>query len=108
MSRRKDAADPARPEEHKEAELGDFEAYLGKPGKQAANADLYRQSLRELAEGQGYPALLVDGFFDRDLEIVRARSTTDRTRRKLMTQAELDADPKNWIAEKAVKARTSS
>lgn len=105
MSKRKDTFDPNRPEEHHEAEIGDFEASLGKIAKTPAKADLYRRSLHELAELQGYPALLADGMFDRDLEIVRARSKVDRSRRRIMTKADLDADAASWELEKQIKAK---
>lgn len=105
MSKRKDTFDPNRPEEHHEAEIGDFEASLGKIAKTPAKADLFRRSLHELAELQGYPAILADGMFDRDLEIVRARSKTDLSRRRVMTKADFDADAANWTLEKQVKAK---
>lgn len=105
MSKRKDTLDPNRPDEYKEAEIGDFEAFLGKAGKNAAKVDLYRKSLHELVEQQGYPGILADGMFDRGLEIVRVHSTTDRTRRRLMTLADFEADKANWVREKDIKGK---
>ena len=95
MSKRKDAkeADP----DAGEAEFGNFENVIkaGKPGA----VDAHRKSLRELAEQRGYPGIVVDGFFDKDLEIVRVRGTVNRAERRLMNKAEFDAqDPnqKKW------------
>ena len=53
----------------KEAEIGDFEGYLKatKPGDIEANL----ASIRELAQSQGYPEVLIDGMFKKELEIIR-------------------------------------
>ena len=84
MSKRTDAAGGDEPAE---AEFGDFEAALGKP---ETNADLLAASLRELAEAQGYPPVLIDGMLDRDLEIVRVQKKENATVRRLMTEAEFE------------------
>ena len=105
MSKRKDTLDTNRPDEYREAELGDFEASLGRHSKNPGKLDLFRRSLKELAEIQGYPPLIVDGMLDRDAELVRVRSATDLSRRRLMTKADLDADRANWVLEKSIKAK---
>lgn len=66
-----------------QAEIGDFEE-LVRSGKFEA----YRTSLRQLAEQQGYPGLLIDGMFDKELELHRVRGENDTTQRKLMSDAE--------------------
>ena len=108
MSKRKDATtaggDPAP-----EAEFGDFEAALGKanaPG--APNVVLWVSSLRELAEAQGYPPVLIDGMLKRDIEIIRAHKQKERGVRRLMTDAEYqqDRDAKGeWVREDTIKPK---
>ena len=63
-----------------EAVLGDFTALVG--GRQPAagpgpNPDFVRRNLVEVAEQAGFPKLVVDGLFERDLAIVRARNQAD-------------------------------
>lgn len=103
MSRRRDAQDGIGGEAPKEAEIGDFEGVIkgGKPG----TVDAHRKSLKELAEQQGYPGILVDGMFDRDLEIVRVRGAKDRTQQRLMSRAEYDAAKADWNLDGTVKSK---
>jgi membrane-bound ClpP family serine protease len=103
MSKRRDAADPNRPEDAREAELGDFSAVVkgGKPGM----VDQYRKSLQELAEKRGLKGILVDGMFDPELVIVRAQSATDKTKQQLMSEEAQQADRANWVVVKQVKPR---
>lgn len=105
MSKRKDAFDPNRPEEHREAEIGDFEASLGKLAKTPGKIELYRRSLQELMELQGYAAILADGMMNRDSEIVRVRSKTDLSRRRIMSREDFEANQANWVEEKQIKAK---
>lgn len=99
MSRRKDAG-----AEEPEATIGDFEALLGR-GKDTNQVELWKTSLRALAEQQGYPLLLVDGMLDRDLEVVRVHAANERGRRRLMTLQEFEAAKADWVHEKTVKPR---
>lgn len=106
MSKRKDAPPDQGADEPGEATLGDFEAALSKKGPgPGVNADAWAASLRELAEEQGYPPLLAEGMVKRDIEIVRARSRTDRAKKRLMTAADLDADKANWESDGVVKPK---
>ena len=105
LSRRKDAAPAAGGDAPAEAEFGDFEAMLAKGGAVAQNPDAWAASLKELADAQGYAPLLIDGMLKRDFEIVRVHAKTDRTRKRLMTAAELEADKANWVADGVVKPR---
>lgn len=103
MSKRHDAGDKDRPEDNREADLGDFSAVV-KGGKQGM-ADQFKMSLRELAEAHGFPGILVDGMFDPQLEIVQVHGATQRTHRRLMSQAEADAAKEQWVVEKVVKPK---
>ncbi len=107
MSRRKDAAKDANAgEDPAEAEIGDFETLLGRPNRRGgppADPDMLRKSLEDLAEKQGYPALLARGMVDRAVEVVRVRAKADATRRRLMTREEFDADRGNWVDEGTIK-----
>lgn len=98
MSRRKDTAEDDRAE----ATLGDFEGFLkkAKPGV----AEAHRKSLKELAEKRGLPGLLIDGMFDRDVEIVQAKAARSPAKR-LMTQAEVDASNGEWVTVRQVKPK---
>ena len=98
MSRRKDTPE----EDRTEATLGDFGGFLqrAKPGA----ADAHRKSLKELAEKRGLPGLLIDGLFDRDLEIVQAKAARSPAKR-LMTQAEVDASNGEWVTVRQVKPK---
>jgi membrane-bound serine protease (ClpP class) len=120
MSKRQDAGtnDTAT-----EAEFGDFEAYLAgnapQPGNrprkgprqpQEMNIDLWASSLRELAEAQGYPALLVEGFLRRDIEIVKVHRKDNRSVSRLMTEADFKQDKDRganaeWVLETTVKPK---
>ncbi len=107
MSKRKDA--PPGPDGPAEAEFGDFDTAAGKQMR-AENARLWIDSLRELAERQGYPPLLIEGLFNPDLDIVRVHKKTDRSVRKFLTADELKADAakgdaSEYVVEKQVKAR---
>lgn len=101
MSRRTDAAGG---DESAEAEIGDFEAALGRP---ETNADLLAASLRELAVARGYPPVLIDGMLDRNVAIVRVQRKENAAVRRLMTEAEFEdqrADGR-WVNQVAIKPR---
>jgi len=101
MSRRTDNKG-ADGEAAKEAEFGNFEIALSKPG---ANPQLWAESLKPLVERQGYPAILIDGMLKRDIAIVRARSKVDRSKTRLMADTELEAEKANWELVETVKPR---
>ncbi len=100
MSRRKDVT-----ETEQEATLGDFQASL--KGVKKDMVERYRESLRELADKRGGhdAGILVDGMFDPDLVIVRVQRKNDRTLRRLMLEAEFEADKANWTVIKQVKPK---
>jgi membrane-bound serine protease (ClpP class) len=94
--------------EVKEADIGNFERYL-KSAKPAA-VDAQRRSLRELAEQQGYPGVLIDGMLDRGIEILRVRGlNNNQNKTRLMTRTEFDAEqkanPNSWKVEKVIKPK---
>jgi membrane-bound ClpP family serine protease len=77
------------------------------PPAPAASPDLVRDSLKQLAQDQGYSPLVVQGLFDPDLEIYRVRSQKGTTERRFVTKDELDADrqgEQRWANEGQVKA----
>ena len=100
MSRPKpDAAGDA-----KEAVLGDFSRYVDPKVTRPADVAANLKSVRELAEAQGYPGLLIDGMFTRDgLEIVRVEGKTNRTVRRFMTRPEYENNKDDWTEVKVVK-----
>jgi len=88
-----------------EAVLGDFSAMVGTPNqprRPGPNPEFVRRNLLEVAEQAGFPKLIADGLFDRDLTIVRARNQADGERR-LMTEDELNLAGKGWMQESQVK-----
>ncbi|OWK38059.1 NfeD family protein [Fimbriiglobus ruber] len=106
MSKRTDAksvGEDAAPE----AEFGDFDTPVGKAI--GPNVEFWVASLRELAEAQGYPQILVDGMLKKDIEIVRVHKK-DRSVRRLMTDAEFQEDKAKgaaaeWVFEASVKPK---
>jgi len=88
-----DAADP------KEAMIGDFESYLKSTKPNEIESTI--PSIRDLAKSQGYPEVLIDGMFKRDLEIVRANKTTKANHKVLMTREQFNRE--NEEAKRAVK-----
>lgn len=103
MSKRRDTRDPDRPDEYKEAELGDFRAVM--KGAKPGTMDAHRKSLKELAEQRGYPGILVDGMFDPNLVIVQVQGAKERNRRRLMSQPELEANERDWQFLKQIKPK---
>ncbi len=99
MTKPKDAGGEA-----KEAEFGNLDRFL-KTAK-ASTIDATHKSVRELAEQQGHPALLIDAMFEKSLEVVRARGKDNPRRTRLFTRKEL-TDPvnaKDWAEDKVIKA----
>ena len=101
MSKRKDAADTGA--EPGEATLGDFTASI--KSNKAGTIDAHRQSLRDLAEKRNMPPILVDGLFDRDLEIVKVTAKGQRSRQRLMSTAEYEAEKDKWELGPTVKPK---
>lgn len=103
MSKRKDTADAARPDDTKEAELGDFEPLI--KSARSGLTDAHQASLKELVREQGYPDILVDGMFKKDLVIVQARRATDATQKRLMTEADVENSNGEWVTERVIKPK---
>lgn len=99
MSKRKDAKSG---DDEREATFGDFEGVLG---DDASRRELLKKNLTELAGLQGYPALLVQGMLDRDLTVVSVRNKVDRSRRRLMTEEELQTAKAEWESTGVVKSK---
>jgi membrane-bound serine protease (ClpP class) len=88
----------------KEAEIGDFSQYL-KKNTNRGDVETNLASIRDLAQSQDYPPILIDGMFKTDLEILRASRTTSANRKVLLTREQFDADN---AAEKARAAQTGT
>jgi membrane-bound ClpP family serine protease len=106
MSKRTDAK--AGDEKPTPATLGDFGGLFApvKPRKGEAplNIDFVKENLREVAERRGYPAVLADGMLDRNLVIQQVRSAKNANVRRLMSDAELKQNAKDWVPERQIKA----
>jgi membrane-bound ClpP family serine protease len=102
MSKRKDAG-PEAPE----AEFGDFSAAIDK----GTNVDFLAASLKDLAEAQGYPPILIDGMLKKDIGIVRVHNRANRAVRRLMSESEYTEEKQarganfDWVLESTVKPR---
>ncbi len=103
LSKRKDVGDGAA----NEATLGDFDTSAGKQ-MVASNLDFWRGSLRDLADRQGYPPLLIDAMLQPELSVLQVRKKTDRRVKRLMLESEYEEDKAKageWVVEKAVKGK---
>ncbi len=103
MSKRKDVGDGAA----NEATLGDFETSTGKQVV-GSNLDFWRGSLRDLADRQGYPPLLIDAMLQPELSVLQVRKKTDRRVKRLMLESEYEEDKAKageWVVEKSVKGK---
>ena len=100
MSKRKDVGDGAATE----ATLGDFETSAGKQ-MLGSNLDFWRGSLRDLADRQGYPPLLIDALLQPELGVVQVRKKTDRRVKRLILESEVAANATEWVVEKTVKGK---
>ncbi len=87
----------------RESEIGDFSDYL--KGAKPSDADANLTSIRELAESQGYPGVLIDGMFKKDLEIVRVTGKNDKRLRRLMTREEFERNRAEWNEDKTIKPK---
>jgi membrane-bound ClpP family serine protease len=108
MSKRKDAAKGE--DQPKEADLGDFEQMIqeAERTRRTAALEAHRKVLKDFAEQRGLQgkSILIDGLFDKNLEILRVQRVGNRTQRKLMSAAEYEADGgKNWEKDKAIKPK---
>ena len=95
------------PDPRSEAVLGDFSALMGpanqprRPG--GANLKFVHDDLAQVAEQMGHSKLIIDGLFDPNLAIVRARNNKDGDRR-LMTEEELTAlKGQGWVLDSQIK-----
>ncbi len=81
-----------------------FEQYVG---KDAVREETLRKNLMEIAAEQGYPEVVARGLLDRKLVIHAVVSTTGESRRKFMSQEELDAELQKekpeWRSREVVK-----
>jgi membrane-bound ClpP family serine protease len=103
MSKRKDAAGG----EAGEATLGDFETSTGKQ-MVASNLDFWRGSLRDLADRQGYPPLLIDAMLQPELSVLQVRKKTDQRAKRLMLESDYETDKAKggeWLLVKSVKGK---
>lgn len=87
--------------EMREAEIGNFENYVTRTKADERQPAL--DSIRELAEAQGYPAILIDGMFKKDLEIVRATEKTNKLHTKLMSREEFEKEKADWNDDGTIK-----
>jgi membrane-bound ClpP family serine protease len=93
------------PDPRSEAVIGDFSTIVGPPNQQRRNinARFVHDNLADVAEQTGHSKLLVDGMFEPNLAIIRARNQQDGERR-LMTEDDLKAQKdKGWVLESTVK-----
>jgi len=89
----------------KEAEIGDFSAYI-KSGRQA-DIDANLGSIRDLAKSQGYPELLIDGMFKPAIEILRVKPIANNiaNQRRFMTREDFEKNKDEWVEDKVVKSK---
>ncbi len=90
----------------KEAEIGNFESFLksAKSGDQGPAL----ASIRELAEARDYPSILIEGMFNKEMEIVRVTDKKNKTHTRLMTREEYEGDKANWSEDGTIKTRGQS
>jgi membrane-bound serine protease (ClpP class) len=103
--------------EVKEAEIGDFSQYVNPKNTKPAEVESNLTSVRDLANIQGYEPLLIDGMFNKEIEIVRANKRTTANRKALLTREQMDreneaekqaaaqagTEPDLWIQDKVIK-----
>jgi membrane-bound serine protease (ClpP class) len=82
----------------------DFDKYVGNDANREV---ILRDNLVQIASAQGYPAVVARGMLDRKLVIHTVTSTTGESRRKFMSEEELDAerqkDKPGWQSREVVK-----
>lgn len=84
----------------KEAEIGDFEGAI-----KSSDTGPLLASIRDLAESQGYPGILIDGMFKKDIEIVRATEKTNKLVTRLMTRQEFEKVKNDWNDDGTIKPK---
>jgi membrane-bound serine protease (ClpP class) len=95
------------PVQDSDAVIGDFETMIGGPNqpRHGPNPAFVHENLAVVAEQAGIPKLVIDGMFDKNLVIVRARDEKTGERR-LMTEEELKTlSNKGWALDSMVKHR---
>ena len=102
MSRRTDSP-PGADGEPVEADFGNFETATGEQAL-AGNAEFWRKSLRDLAEKQGYPPVLVEGFVNKSLGIQLAHPVGNAPAKRLVSDEEMNQQAGQLVAVKRVKA----
>jgi membrane-bound ClpP family serine protease len=85
-----------------EAEIGDFSKYI--QSAKPADVEAALASIRQLAESQGYPGVLIDGMFKKDLVVLRVTGKSDKRLRRLMSAEEFEKNKADWNVDKQVKA----
>jgi membrane-bound ClpP family serine protease len=93
--------------EAKEAEIGDFSGFVNARGVKEAEVEAHRQSIRELAELQQYPPVLIDGMFKKDVEILRVRPKNNQVQnqRRLMTREAFENARADWDEDAVIKPK---
>jgi membrane-bound ClpP family serine protease len=89
--------------EAQEAELGNFSKYI--QSVKPADVQAALVSIRQLAEAQNYPAILIDGLFNADLEILRVTGKTDNRFRRLMSAEDYAKNQADWNVDKTIKPK---
>ncbi len=84
----------------REAEIGDFDGAI-----RSSDTGPMVASIRELAESQGYPGILIDGMFKKDIEIVRATEKTNKLVTRLMTRDEFEKVKNDWNDDGTIKPK---
>jgi membrane-bound ClpP family serine protease len=77
------------------------------PAQPPVDSDAVRDSLRQLAQEQGYSPVLIQGLFDPNLEIHRVRSKKGTIERRFVTEEDLNLDQqgeRRWEDEGQIKA----
>jgi membrane-bound serine protease (ClpP class) len=77
------------------------------PAAPPVSSDAVRDSLRQLAQEQGYSPVLIQGLFDSNLEVYRVRSRKGTIERRFVTKEDLDLDQqgeRRWENEGQIKA----
>jgi membrane-bound serine protease (ClpP class) len=83
-----------------QAVIGDFESMLGGVNGKRVNDEFIRRNLEAVAEQTGQSKLIVDGMFEKNLTIVRARN--DKTGDRLI-MSDADRKAQGWIQEGVIK-----
>lgn len=86
-----------------EAVLGEFDAFVVPGKKLGQNVEFIRRSLEDVAQQAAVNKLIVDGLFDMNLTIYRARNNKTGAR-EIVSREELDARKGgDWVPEATIK-----